>query len=57
MPKAPPTTNQEAQAVNTDIGLWAALPEADRHSLSRHFSRLLLLAVQLANSIPQQEAF
>jgi hypothetical protein len=35
--------------------LWAALPEAERQRLGRHFSRLLLLAVQSSASVPEQE--
>jgi hypothetical protein len=34
---------------------WAALPEAERQRLGRHFSRLLLLAVQLSAPAPEQE--
>ena len=36
---------------------WAALPESDRQRLGRQFSRLLLLAVRLANHTPEQEVF
>jgi hypothetical protein len=43
--------------VNEEGNPWAALPEADRQRLGRHFSRLLLLAVRSSTRIPVQETF
>jgi hypothetical protein len=52
LPTPPTTPDQEAQALNHEGNPWAALPEADRQRLGRHFSRLLLLAVQSSAHIP-----
>lgn len=56
LPTAPPTEDQ-TQAMSTGNDPWAALPESDRQRLGRQFSRLLLLAVRLANHTPEQEVF
>ena len=57
LPTAPTAPDQETQAVNEEDNPWAALPEADRQLLGRHFSRLLLLAVRSSTRIPVQETF
>ena len=55
LPTATTAPDQEAQALNNEDNPWAALPEADRQRLGRHFSRLLLLAVRSPARIPVQE--
>jgi hypothetical protein len=57
LPTATTAPDQETQAVNEEDNPWAALPEADRQRLGRHFSRLLLLAARSSARIPVQEAF
>jgi hypothetical protein len=53
--KATTASDQEAQGVSADGNPWAALPEADRQRLGRHFSRLLLLAVRSSARTLAQE--
>lgn len=52
VPTATAAPDQETPALNHQDNPWAALPEADRQRLGRHFSRLLLLAVQSSTRIP-----
>jgi hypothetical protein len=55
VPTAPTASDQKTQALNPEDNPWAALPEADRQRLGRHFSRLLLLAVRSSARNPVQE--
>lgn len=49
--------DQEPQPVSVPDNPWAALAEADRQRLGRHFSRLLLLAVQSSARTPEPETY
>jgi hypothetical protein len=55
VPTLTTTPHQEPQSVSAQDNPWAALAEADRQRLGRHFSRLLLLAVQSSAPSPEQE--
>ncbi len=57
VPTATATLDQKTQALNHEDNPWAALPEADRQRLGRHFARLLLLAVRSSPRIPVPETF
>jgi hypothetical protein len=57
LPSVTTASDQEAEPVNAPDNPWAALSEADRQRLGRHFSRLLLLAVRLSARAPTQETF
>jgi hypothetical protein len=55
LPAATPEPDQEGRPVSTQDNPWAALSEADRQRLGRHFSRLLMLAVRSAAHNYEQE--
>ncbi len=50
VPESSATPDQGPQPLSPQINPWAELPEAERQRLGRHFSRLVLLAIQ--SSVP-----